>query len=780
MEKKNWAKRILALGTGALMLGATIMGAAATMDLANYPAPFVQNGQLADTVLVVGKAAETADVLGAIDIAAALQADAVSQTAVETTTTVAPTSDAGLKIEKSGDKLNYGEDIFDVQATSLDSNDLDFLADGTYEDNEGTNKADTDYDQELWFGNGDNTWQLEFAQPSDSIDNYPDGLPAGSYLHMDKNKWVYNYTLEFDSGMTVANAADIEGTALDIQGNTYTITEATAPGSLPPSKITLVAGDSTMWLVQDQPYTLGSHTVSVVDVDSGETKCGVNVDGVTKWVDDGTTETFGDLSVGVLDVVAVYTKDYDADTCELSLGSNELVLEHGEQVVINGDTLEGSYVELLGTTTWTGLRVKYKLGDDSGLNQDEVYLTAGEAWTDPVFGNFKVQFEGVTADNEMLVFDASGDDATFTFTNNDGREVDIPFHYTAGTGVYLGTDSDEQLLIPGETYAGDPEGILLLYTTSGGEAHVLEIDDLTCGSSTNKTTIKDLTYGTTVAKDVELTRDCRVELGVQTISMGSLGSIELFVNSTQVNYTTTYGNGVIKSEYEGTLVFTDHNVSFTEIAGDENTGDAPLSVLTFNVSYDTTDETLNVGTIRDDGAAMTWIDNEEGDDNTKWSATAKGSILKYDDEDKLWLEISAPEEDAYGNVFVLPMDASVTSGGSGSVTADKVNPFSVGLAVLDVDAESMSKNMIVVGGPCANTIAADLMGNPEDCAEGFEAGKAMLKFFDRSGKSALLVAGYSADDTVGAAYVLADYNAYDLSGDEVEVVVTSLDEITVA
>ncbi|MBT7440417.1 hypothetical protein HN789_04195, partial [archaeon] len=69
------------------MLGATILGAtAATWDLMDYPAPFVADGQLDDTVLVVGAAAQTADVLGAIDIAAALQAAAVSQTAVEVST----------------------------------------------------------------------------------------------------------------------------------------------------------------------------------------------------------------------------------------------------------------------------------------------------------------------------------------------------------------------------------------------------------------------------------------------------------------------------------------------------------------------------------------------------------------------------------------------------------------------------------------------------------------------------------------------------------------------
>lgn len=772
MEKKNWAKKIVALGTGALMLGATLTGALAASDLADYPAPFVQNGVLNDTVIVVGASAQTADVLGAVDIAAALQAAAVSKEPVEVGTTVAPTVDAGVKIEKSGDKYNYGEDLYDVQSTALDNNDLDMLENGVFKDNKGTNKGDEDYDQKLIFGNTDNVWQLEFTQPGKN-DNYPDGRPAGNYLHLDKNKWVYNYTLEFDTPVTVANAADLEGTSIDIQGNTYTITDATVSGGAP-TKLTLVSGDSTVWLAQDQPYTVGDHTVTVVDVDSGETKCGINVDGVTLWVDDGSTEEFGDLSVGVLDVVAVYTKDYDADTCELSLGSNEIKLEDGQEISVNGETLDGSNVDFFGT--WDGMRIKYKVGDDSGLNQDEIFLAPGESWTDPVFGNFKVLFEGVTANYENMKLSVSSDEATFTFTNNDGKEVDVPFYYNT-TGIYLGQAEDEVMLLPGEEAANiNPEGVMLFYTTSGGEAHVLQITDLTCGSSTNKTTIKDLTYGTYVAKDAELTKDCADQ--TETISLGSLGSVQLNITSSSVYYGNgaSYGNGEPESKYEGNFTFSDHMVYFTEKAGDEMSA----STISFNLSYDSSDETINVGTIRDDGSAMTWYDNDQNDDNTKWAATPKGTILKYDDQDKLWLEIQAPEEDAYANVFVAPLNAKVTSGGSNEVMSEKVNPFSVGLAVLDTDAASMSKNMIVVGGPCVNTVAADLMGNPENCAEGFEEGKAIIKFYDNEDKVALLVAGATAQDTRGAAYVLADYNDYDLSGDEVEVVVASLNDITVS
>ena len=64
---KNAIKKIVAMGTGASMLGATLMGALAA-DLSDYPAPFVSAGA-ADFMMVLGAGAAPADLLGAIDIA---------------------------------------------------------------------------------------------------------------------------------------------------------------------------------------------------------------------------------------------------------------------------------------------------------------------------------------------------------------------------------------------------------------------------------------------------------------------------------------------------------------------------------------------------------------------------------------------------------------------------------------------------------------------------------------------------------------------------------------
>ncbi|MFW5852765.1 MAG: S-layer protein, partial [Nanoarchaeota archaeon] len=71
MNVKKAIKRIAALGTGAALMGATVLGAMAA-DLNDFPSPFVQDGQF-NAMLVVGESAQTPDIIGAVDIATVLQ-----------------------------------------------------------------------------------------------------------------------------------------------------------------------------------------------------------------------------------------------------------------------------------------------------------------------------------------------------------------------------------------------------------------------------------------------------------------------------------------------------------------------------------------------------------------------------------------------------------------------------------------------------------------------------------------------------------------------------------
>jgi hypothetical protein len=92
---------------------------------------------------------------------------------------------------------------------------------------------------------------------------------------------------------------------------------------------------------------------------------------------------------------------------------------------------------------------------------------------------------------------------------------------------------------------------------------------------------------------------------------------------------------------------------------------------------------------------------------------------------------------------------------------------------------NINDNLIIVGGPCVNTIAADLMGNPADCSEGFEPGKGMIKVFKNGGNIRILVAGYDAIDTRIATRALVNYQDYNMNSNPIITYGTSLDDVNV-
>lgn len=90
------------------------------------------------------------------------------------------------------------------------------------------------------------------------------------------------------------------------------------------------------------------------------------------------------------------------------------------------------------------------------------------------------------------------------------------------------------------------------------------------------------------------------------------------------------------------------------------------------------------------------------------------------------------------------------------------------------------KNIIIIGGPCANKMAARITSLPTtwpECAAGFKQDFAKIKLYNNYGKYQLLVAGYEAKDTLGAANVLANFTSYTLIGKEIEVNTYNLSDI---
>ena len=152
MKIKKAIKRIVALSSGGLMVGATMLSAMAAADLSTYPAPFVEDGVF-NALIVVGEAAATQDVLGAIDIATSLQYASKTTTMVSTGTASTTTAMGDAKkIEMSSNKLEINESISGIME-SVTKADLDALADGVISNEYG----DFDYTQAIYLPDGNSS-----------------------------------------------------------------------------------------------------------------------------------------------------------------------------------------------------------------------------------------------------------------------------------------------------------------------------------------------------------------------------------------------------------------------------------------------------------------------------------------------------------------------------------------------------------------------------------------------------------------------------------------------
>jgi len=179
MKIRKAIKKIVALGMGASMLGATILGASAA-DLNAYPAPFVQNGKFAGT-MVVGDNAAAEDVIGVSDIAMSLQYSASVRAGSGSATTTTVEGDA-YEFTKSANKLNLYENLTAIRTTLTDE-DLSALADGTFK-----GKSTESYTQTLRSPLASGVGWYDYNDVSEE--------PA-LYFKLDKDASAFNYTLNF-------------------------------------------------------------------------------------------------------------------------------------------------------------------------------------------------------------------------------------------------------------------------------------------------------------------------------------------------------------------------------------------------------------------------------------------------------------------------------------------------------------------------------------------------------------------------------------------------------
>lgn len=254
MKIQNSIKKVGAVAGSALMVGLT-MGSAAT--LADFPQPFVDDDGTVASQIVVGSDGKVADVVDAVNIAAAAGQAAV-QTEERTaggSTSVGWNANNGQTF--STEKTNlYFKDQFSETGltTTMTKDDLNVLASGTV-----SNVNNNDYNYDQYIEVGDHATALTGHRDLDDDQLLVD-FDGGSGP-------LYTGIVTFEQGMDVGDAAD-DSAEIELFGKQFSVSSDSNLTS--DSQLVLFGGQETTTVGEDSSttVTIGGQTIDLY-VDSG-------------------------------------------------------------------------------------------------------------------------------------------------------------------------------------------------------------------------------------------------------------------------------------------------------------------------------------------------------------------------------------------------------------------------------------------------------------------------------------------------------------------------------
>ncbi|RME77859.1 hypothetical protein D6774_03110 [Candidatus Woesearchaeota archaeon] len=844
-------KKISALGIGASMVGATILGATAqAYDLGDYPQPFVQDGKF-NGLLVVGDDAAPADIIGITDIAIALQFSSTTTEVVNVggTAGVSVQGDA-VEISSSSDLLEINENIGDVRET-VTGDDLEALASGTVSTDRGT----TDYNQYIRFKEGSS---IDAGAVQYTV---TDNDEVGDFLLFQDGDVMFEYELEFEEGLesdvTSDNVLeDLEDETLNILGQQYAVVQAKSINSDQGVELTLLGGDVTDTLEEGQTktYTIDGvdyEVTAVIIADSGNAgkdyvKLKVNGE-ITDKLAEGDTDKLSDgTEIGIRDVLANEAGETaGGDIVEFYLGASKLILK--DNVLSSGfdgsleasdENIEAVDVEISGNfgtnnDTITISSISFRVAADSA-DGDDIYIPAGESLRgfldEPealLSDTFDIRYEGLADTGVSVVkLNPQGDDEyRLVFENIAGAMYNVRLAELSGSNIVVGDaktgdnevlhwvespaasplnwtiDEDDSFVLASKN-AQDENTFSYVYTFDSidTDSKLVTFSDEATGSN------KEVTYDPSTYKGELIVGGKTFDFYVNESTANSRAGLAIDLNADNdfagdaVNITTKGGMiiGLPASE-SGSETASSLDIVFKTLAT-EFDGAGPVNKTGSEVSVDeewnativiaSGGNELDASVLPNNKNQFFEFNSHEEDDNLETGMTPYGALVSVVDDtnDAAKIEIEYPVSGQRGaQVFVTAGTVSTTAaGGAGTVTIEKPNRIDVGAALLASQVSSTDANIISVGGPCVNAISAQIMGlSYPACgdASGLGPNEAMIKLYESGDNVAIVVAGYDAEDTTAATRVLADYEAYqasgELAGKEVRLSVTNPSSFTV-
>jgi len=804
MEIKRAIKKIIALGTGATMVGATVLGAMATADLANYPAPFVEDG-IWNAVSIIGAKSSAEDNVAITDVVLGLAQVEVGTTSA-TSATTSLEGDA-YQISKSSDELNLFEylsadsgsgELANGPIGTVTKSELNALADGSITNEKGT----FTYNQYIIMP--------ENASIVYDVDSDVSDDPA-LYLKFVDASLGYLYRLSFASALksdidSADDFDDLDNKKISMLGKEFTIIDtdnSTGEIDLMAGAVqdTLTEGESKTYTINGIDYE--TEVIIITDVTNSQVKFKINGETTDALLATETFKLADGTEIGIKEILPNEAGDVTQDLVEFYLGAEKITLTDAlfgtanwaGTLTVSGEDVSNVYLDIVGTFPSSGTDVSISKLDINWTAGDDYFVPIGGKLSDQLeadqkdqlfLNNLDFEFTGVDfgETEEIKIRAAAADKMKVSVPTKTGGDLNFyAFYSLDNTSVLLGKSADRPLI----TDAGIPINKNYQFIVSSGYySHLLEA---TYFDTTNtRVTFKDVGLGTSFK-----------------VTANTEGTF--YLDGYAYTFTANYDNGeanftsfVSGNDAEGEIwtpseakvkisVFdnTTGLVEFTEYRKGPGDG-AAADVKHVNVtitdagSASTEKITTNSPTSNDANFAMTSWDSETNylDGYTRW-----GTHVEYETPTggQNPVTITYPISEATADVYVTSgvVSTSTTAAGEAGIVYAFVD---IGSVMRDVEvADWKATNVIVVGGPCVNTVAAELLeSDPANCAVGFEEGKAKIKLFEVEDKVALLVAGMTGADTKRAGLVLKDYATYegDLAGMEVEMTATSDSDIALA
>ncbi len=591
----------------------------------------------------------------------------------------------------------------------VDDDDVSVLLDTQVNIDVGSDK-NYDIHEAIWFNSGAS---VETGTTSAS---QSENFGTDTFLEMDKDSVKYKYVFDdlLDTNNFLVNATSASPISLTLLGHDLEITAATAT-SLTTNLATeyfLHVGDSVV---------VGGKTVTLMEV--GSSSVVVDVDGVTEVVD-GTTKTVNGIKVRG---ESYFNKDeVGAGSATVSIGEDiSKTYSHNDEF-IGEDENDPNWVWEL-----------------SELNTNNP--------------NINVSWDQIVndADDDHLISVENGE--TITLPNNYAQVYLNKYTQEDRQEYKISFETGEELYESGGGPADNTNAFVMHWEAvgaTGDDAFTVnnkKTDDVWIESNSTavlyyyyNTTNNKITYTTSTKHNATSATRFTIDFKDSSLAVTSTG-----IKDTEVNWSiddeAQHGDIIINTEMSSNeLKYLGETDGDTTVAND--------------VRYNLTDISGWKQDTRTDGGFIihSYYDTDSADE---FMFSVPGDNADYDVE-----------------VIVSGTTSTVSTTG-GSTQVNSV----AGVSVIKLDSEvtdPASKNLILVGGPAVNSLTASALGldyPTTGAASTIPENAATLRMVSNAfggSNSALVVAGWDADDTRNAASVLQDYasHASALAGNsEVEV-----------